>query len=63
MHFCRLANTLPDLRSDARGFSAIEFAILGPVFFALLFLAFEVGLLYTRMVLLDDTLTKTSKLI
>lgn len=63
MRLCHLTNSLRNLRSDAKGVSAIEFAILAPVFFALLFSVFEMGILYTRMVLLDDTLTKTSKLI
>jgi len=63
MRIIRLAQFFRKLESDISGVSTVELAILGPVFFALLFSGFEMGILYTRMVLLDDTLTKTSKLI
>ena len=59
----RLSKHIKSLRAEVSGVAAIEFSILAPVFLALLFGGFEIGLLFTRIVMLDDATTKLSKLV
>lgn len=45
------------------GTAAVEFALIGPIFFALLFSMIETGWLMTRMVMLDQAVAESSRLI
>lgn len=49
------------LSRDRAGTTAVEFALLAPVFFAMLFSLFEVGLLLTRMAMVDHAVNVVSK--
>lgn len=49
------------LLRDKNGVSAVEFALLAPVFFAMLASLFEVGLLLTRMAMVDHAVNVVSK--
>lgn len=53
--------SLRRLFRDNTGVTAIEFALLAPAFFALLFSLFEVGLLFTRMAMVDHAVNVVSK--
>ncbi len=46
---------------DIRGATAVEFAMIGPVFFALIFSALDLGLLQTKIALLETAATKVSR--
>lgn len=46
---------------DRSGATAVEFALLAPVFFAMLASLFEVGLLLTRMAMVDHAVNVVSK--
>lgn len=48
---------------DVRGVAALEFAMLGPPFFLILFSMFEVGLTYTADTLLQNAVNETARLI
>ena len=49
------------LWKNNEGATAVEYALIAPVFFALLFSVFELGTLSTKTVLLDLAAAKTSK--
>lgn len=49
------------LVQDKRGATAVEFAIIGPVFLAMLLSLLEMGLLYTRLTMLDHAVGVVSK--
>ena len=49
------------LTRDCAGVTAVEFALIAPVFFAMLFSLFEVGLLLTRMAMVDHAVNVVSK--
>ena len=48
---------------DIRGVAALEFAMLGPPFFLILFSMFEVGMTYTADTLLQNAVNETARLI
>ena len=52
---------LAALSRDKRGVTSVEFALLAPVFFAMLFSLFEVGILLTRMAMVDHAVNVVSK--
>lgn len=53
----------PRFSADQRGAAALEFAIVGPIFLALILSILEAGLLCTRMALLDHAIGRASKVI
>ncbi len=48
---------------NARGSAALEFAMLAPAFFALLFSMFEIGITYAADALLQNAINETARLI
>lgn len=56
-----LSESRASLIKDKRGVTAIEFAIIAPVFFMILFSTFEAGLLFTRLAMLDNAVSILSK--
>jgi len=56
-----LHNTIKRFSTCRKGATAIEFAIVAPVFFALIFAIFELGLLYLRISLLDNATSEIAK--
>jgi len=52
---------LKRLLRDRNGVTAIEFAFIAPVFFAMIFSLFEAGLLFTRMAMVDNAVSVISK--
>ncbi len=48
------ASLLRRLRSDRRGVEAMEFALIGPVLFAMLFGLVQFGLTFTSYIMLND---------
>jgi len=65
MRGCRITSRrkglLRGLLRDKSGVTAVEFALLAPVFFAMLASLFEVGLLLTRMAMVDHAVNVVSK--
>lgn len=51
------------LLRDTRGSAAVEFAMLAPAFFGLLFSMFEIGITYTADALLQDAINDTARMI
>jgi len=49
------------LTRDRSGVTAVEFAIVGPIFLALIFATFEAGLLFLRIALLDWAVSDLTK--
>lgn len=54
-------NVITRLISDTRGVTAVEFAIIGPVFFTLMFSALELGFVLTKEMLLDNAASDVSR--
>ena len=57
----RLLAQLRRLRGDRAGATALEFALVAPMFFALLFSYYDVGLLMLRQVMLTHAVDKTMR--
>lgn len=57
------SHTLRRWRASTSGVTAIEFSILAPLFFALLFSLFELSLIFLRGASLDNALSASSRLI
>ncbi|MEM9106676.1 MAG: TadE/TadG family type IV pilus assembly protein [Pseudomonadota bacterium] len=54
---------LKALSRDKRGVTAVEFALLAPVFFAMILSLFEIGILFTRIAMVDHAVNVVSKLV
>jgi Flp pilus assembly protein TadG len=54
-----LPNSLRRLARDRRGATAVEFAMVAPLFFALVFSVFETGWVMTQTVMLERSLDRT----
>ena len=52
---------LRGLRRDDRGTAALEFAMVAPMFFALMFSFYDIGLLMLRQVMLSQAVDKTMR--
>ncbi|MEM7662675.1 MAG: TadE/TadG family type IV pilus assembly protein [Pseudomonadota bacterium] len=59
----RLKTLLRDLRVCREGVTAVEFSIIAPVFFALIFCLFELSLIFLRSSSLDNALSASSRLV
>jgi Flp pilus assembly protein TadG len=59
----RFAALFRRVRRDESGATVVEFALVAPVFLAMLFAIFEVGLLFFRQMLLDNALQTASRTI
>ena len=57
----RLRGRLDGIRRDERGTAALEFAIISPLFIALLLSFYDVGLLMLRQVMLTQAVDKTMR--
>lgn len=49
------------LAKDEQGATVVEFAILGPIFFAMLFSIFEMGYLFTKISMVNHAVSVVSK--
>lgn len=58
-----LRHTFTRLRKAQDGASAVEFALVAPMFLALVFSTFEMGWYMTQSILLDHALDKTTRLV
>ncbi|NRA87158.1 MAG: pilus assembly protein [Rhizobiales bacterium] len=56
-----LKNMLRAFQRDKKGATAVEFAILAPVFFTLFFSIFEAGYLFSKVAMLDYAVSKVAK--
>ena len=59
----RVARRRGGLLRDTRGATAVEFAIVAPIFFFLLFLIAETGLIFAAEETLDHAVTESARLI
>ena len=59
----KLKKSLKRLHRNNEGATAVEYAIIGPIFFALLFAAVELGLILTKTSLLEMSASDISKTI
>jgi len=57
------ASYLRRFARDVRGVAALEFAMIAPPFFLLLFSMFEVGMTYTADVVLQNAVNETARMI
>lgn len=51
------------LRRDKRGSAAVEFSILAPLFFGVMFSGFEAGLMYLKIGMVDHGMSEVSRMI
>ena len=56
-----MRHLVPRFVHNLRGTTAVEFAFIGPLFFALVFSALELGLVLTKMTLLDTAADQVSR--
>ncbi len=54
---------LKALSRDKRGVTAVEFTLLAPVFFAMILSLFEIGILFTRIAMVDHAVNVVSKMV
>jgi len=60
---CKTSRQILRLGWDRNGVTAIEFALLAPILFPLVFSLFELGLLYTKLAMLDHAISNSAKTI
>lgn len=61
--FPRIRGALSRLRHDSRGSAAIEFAIIAPIFFFLMFVIAETALIFIAEQVMDNAVFETARLI
>ena len=59
--FGKFRRKLRQLSNNDGGATAVEFALVSPLFFAFIFSIFEAGLLFTRIALLEDATRAASR--
>lgn len=52
-----------NIAADTKGVTAVEFGLISPIFFAILFSAFELALLLTKIVLMDTAASEISRFV
>ena len=57
----RVIDRLRGIRRDEKGTAALEFALVAPMFFALMFSFYDIGLLMLRQIMLSQAVDKTMR--